>query len=180
MHQLAMYNINIYYGQVPNDDNLVVNHDFGKNSAAIVRLCEPIFDYGYHLFTDRLYSCVDLAEELKLHFIHLTGTVMINRRGTPDAIKTANLTQRRGGCRVGDIRPYRKEDILFVTWKDKRLVNMLSNWYRGNKTIEKNLQGCGDPLTKPIVVESYNQNTGGVDLTDQYNNYYSGKRKSVK
>lgn len=42
---------------------------------------------GHHMFTDRYYTSLVLAEELYKMKCHLTGTIQTNRKGMPFAIK---------------------------------------------------------------------------------------------
>jgi hypothetical protein len=42
---------------------------------------------GYHLYTDRFYTYLDLAWELLKRKVHISGTVLQNRRVIPKEMK---------------------------------------------------------------------------------------------
>jgi hypothetical protein len=48
-------------------------------------------DKGYHLYSDRFYTNLDLALELLKRKVHLTGTVQQNRKGMPKQMKKRNI-----------------------------------------------------------------------------------------
>jgi hypothetical protein len=80
---------------------------------------------GYHLYTDRFYTNLDLAQELLKRKVHLTGTIRQNRKGMPKQMKKKTLKLGKH-----KIVAYRKEDkYLILAWKNKRMVTMLSTWH---------------------------------------------------
>ncbi|KAK2578322.1 hypothetical protein KPH14_012623 [Odynerus spinipes] len=46
---------------------------------------------GYHMHTDRYYTSIPLAEELRKMKCHLTGTIQTNRKGVPSNLKKPKL-----------------------------------------------------------------------------------------
>ena len=82
-----------------------------------------------------------------------------NRRGIPDDLKSAKL-------RKGESHFSRDDDLLFIKWRAKREVMILSTFH-DDTFIEKRrrtrlAQNGVEQIEKPAVVE-YNMHMGGVD-----------------
>jgi hypothetical protein len=91
----------------------------------ISKVQNVIHEKGYHLYTDRFYTNLDLVRELLKRKVHFTGTIQQNRKGMPKQMKKKTL--KLGKHKVV---AYRKEDkYLILAWKDKRMVTMLSTWH---------------------------------------------------
>lgn len=76
---------------------------------------------GHHMFTDRYYTSYILANELRKLKCHLTGTILINRKELPDAIKKPKFPKDKSTI------SYRRNNNLVLAWKDKRIVTLLTN-----------------------------------------------------
>ncbi|KAK3709775.1 hypothetical protein RRG08_028808 [Elysia crispata] len=50
-------------------------------------LCSPHSGKGHHVYVDRFFNSVDLAEHLSEKGTYLCGTIMSNRKGLPPAMK---------------------------------------------------------------------------------------------
>nr|XP_039258511.1 piggyBac transposable element-derived protein 4-like [Styela clava] len=164
-----IFNVKIDYGN-PNLEQLPPG--VTKTSNLVLQLMESHLDRGYHVFVDRLYNSVALAEELQRRKTSITGTVMANRKGLPAEIKTK--------LKKGEIISLRKGQLLALLWQDKRPISILSTYCNGDEVIEKQLRGSSGTIKKPTCIELYNKFMGGVDLADQYTSYYNFSRKSVK
>lgn len=165
-----MLNIHLYYGANNDpepDDGLT------KTSRAVVNLAEPYLDKGYHVYADRLYNSVALTQALDNRRTYLTGTILPNRKNLPP--------QLRAAMNAGEIRAFRHDNLMVLNWKDKRLVTVISSCYKGDETVMVNVRGRAEQqVRKPQVVTRYNEFMGGVDLCDQYNQYHSFCRRSLK
>lgn len=132
---------------------------------------------GMHIFTDRFYTSVELAEALYEKRIHLTGTVKRNRKGLPEDVK------KKKKLKKGEINAFRKDNKLSVIqWQDKREVLMLSSLY-DNSTEEVRRTAKGgveEVIKKPTVICRYNESMGGVDVADHFISSYSFTRRSIK
>ena len=73
-----------------------------------------------------------------------------------------------------------KNNLLALEWMDKREVYILSGLHKATNVISKNTNYKGQKVTKPQPVFLYNRYMLGVDLTDQFLQYYSFLHKSVK
>ena len=92
----------------------------------VVSLIEHLKDKGYDLYTDRFYTSPILADSLQQMNITLTGTIMSNKRELPLQLKTKNKMSK------GSIEIYRCEDMMALSWMDKRKLLMLSTKYSAN------------------------------------------------
>ena len=115
---------------------------------------------GYRVFMDNFYSSPDLFRDLKKEGFEACGTLRSNRRGIPAEVKEVRL-------RKGESHFSQDDSLLFMKWKDKRDVTMLSTFH-DDTFIEKRrrtrLASDGvEVIQKPAVVEDYNQHMGGVD-----------------
>jgi hypothetical protein len=85
---------------------------------------------------------------------------------------------KRGDCdwRVSD------SGILFMKWRDNRSVHMLSTAHGTDvkKAIRRVKDGSSIEVDRPMVVEHYNRNMGGVDHADMLRSLYGFDRKSKK
>ena len=64
-----------------------------------------------------------------------------------------------------------------MKWQDKREVKLLSTFHTGDNTIakqrrNKNAEGVTEEIMKPVMIDDYNQNMGGVDRSNQMILYY--------
>lgn len=79
----------------------------------------------------------------------------------------------------GDIISYRKNDQLALSWKDKRVVTMLSTKHKGGTLVPSKYPNQL-PVPKPNVILDYTKNMGGVDRTDHYIASYQFLRRTTK
>lgn len=134
---------------------------------------------GYHLFTDRYYSSVELAQQLVTRQCHTTGTIIAGRVGNPNEIRQGALKKLK---KSGDTCAFRNGNVLVMGWKDKRVVLMVSTLH--NTEMEKKITiqkgGQRREVEKPACVLDYTKNMGGVDRNDHYCATYAFIRKSLK
>ena len=97
------------------------------------------------------------------------GTTWINRGEFPRQFKEAKLDASKSLFISMD-------SIVSVHWKDKRDVFAMS--FHGNQ--ETTIKRHHGEVQKPVMIQSYNENMGGVDQFDQRLSYYSLNHKSTK
>ena len=90
---------------------------------------------------DNYFSSPALFEELADNQTGACGTLRVNRCGVPDAVKRANLKSGDPHSAVRD------EKLLFISWFDRRLVNLLTTVH--NDTLFAKQVRCKDPATGP-------------------------------
>ena len=86
-------------------------------------------------------------------------------KGTPSVIKSAKIKVDEPVVSV------RSGDIQFISWRDKRQVN-LATTLRNDKTFWKQMHNkVADEhvrtVAKPVAIELYTRFMGGVDRADQ-------------
>lgn len=127
------------------------------------------------MFTDRYYTSIPLAEELMKLKCYLTGTIKANRKDIPMFIKKSKFPDKK-------IFVYKKRKIMFLAWKDKRIMSLLSTWNDAGMIDSKRILQGGKEVNirKPNVVVSYTNSMSSIDRTNQYTSTYCFLRKSLK
>ena len=92
--------------------------------------------------------------------IYGAGTVRKSRRGLPKAV-----TKKIPKMKKGDAVFRRKEYLLCLKIFDKRPVTMLSSKHHAVQSFVKN-NYRGEPITKPVIIQDYNDFMGAVDNSD--------------
>ncbi|XP_025152742.1 piggyBac transposable element-derived protein 4 [Harpegnathos saltator] len=136
---------------------------------------------GYHLYTDRYLTNIPLANELLKLKVHLTGTVMPNRKYLPAAIKKPKFSSKSTVA-------YKKNNTLVLAWKSKRIVTFLSTSDAASLesiqtfSVTTRTRGGGGTinLLRPIVAIHYTNKMRAVDRADQYAATYCFLCKSLK
>ena len=128
---------------------------------------------GHHVYFDNYYNSPDLIDLLYKRKTHACGTVRKNRKSLPIAVTQAKLKQ-------GETVFCCKNNLLALKWMDKREVYILSGLHKATNVISKKTNYKGQKVTKPQPVFLYNWYMSGVNLTDQYLQYYSFLCKCVK
>lgn len=170
-----------YYGSSTTES--LVRPDLPFTSRIVLHLANNLVSggnagSGFHIFTDRYYTSLELADELKKMKIHLTGTVMPNRKGLPEGIKKGKLKLKKH-----ETKAFRHQNnTLVLAWRDKRDVVMLSNYYNDDMEdiSRRSKNNEVQEIQKPSVICNYNRYMGGVDQADHYIASYKFSRKSVK
>ena len=90
----------------------------GLTHDVVMSLISPLLGKGYHVFTDNFYTSPALCQSLLDTDTDMTGTVRANRKNLPVAMK--NKVQK------GEVRYFKKGDILALKWHDKKDVRLLS------------------------------------------------------
>lgn len=173
-----LFTILPYYGSHTSEN--ISRLDLPVSTRIPIHLYKKLLDRvpdakGYHMFTDRYYTSITLAEELRKMNCHLTGTININRKGVPTQMKKPKLTANKTVA-------YRKNNTTLLAWKDKRVVTMLTNYYTTQiQSTSRILHGGNVKVVKkPEMLLEYTANMGGVDRADQYASTYCFLRKSLK
>ena len=108
-----------------------------------MKSCELLFNDGYHVYFDNFFTTGPLLDDLRKHGILACGTTQKGRVGYPMEFKKTE-TEWNKTAKRGDMRWFRDGDKLFVQWKDKRLVTILTTIHRANKSdVVKREKGWG-------------------------------------
>lgn len=167
-----------YYGAVTTES--LIRPDLTFTERIVLQLVANVTNAtgqsGYHIYTDRFYTGVTLANELLKQKIHITGTVQSNRKHLPDGIRKNKMRLKKH-----ETKCYRTDSMMVLAWHDKRTVWMLSTNGNNLTTIveRKNRSGV-EQVTKPTVIVDYTSKMGGVDRSDHYISSYGFVTKSLK
>ena len=145
--------------------------------AVVMKLVEPIEDRGHHVFMDNYYTSPQVFAVLRSNGFGACGTLRLNRRGLPAAIKQRVKKQEIKAIRLD-------ASMLAIKWMDKRLVTVLTTIH-DDSVVEverrsRHAPGGTERIEKPQAVAEYNHYTGGVDTADQLLSYYGFSRRTVK
>ena len=135
---------------------------------------------GHIVFMDNFYSSPGLYCMLEEKNIGACGTVAGNRVGMPSQLKRDDLKLKKGDEPVF----MRCGNLVACAWQDTKRVTMLST-VDTNLTIDKKIRSKGSPggcrlVSKPVMVERYNQCMAGVDRFDQMVGTYQYPHKCMK
>jgi len=174
------YDFMIYSGQeVPGE------RDVGMTQRVVEQLSQPLQNQGYVMFTDNFYTSGALAKSLRAKGTQLVGTIKLNRTGVPASLKE-NIKQFDKHAERGTMRYARDGPILYVQWKDKRSVTVLSTIHSAVDSVNiiRNTKVDGQHVAlevkQPQCISDYNSCMGGVDVFDQHIAAYRSLRKSNK
>ena len=149
--------------------------DASKTSCIVLGLLDSVqlLDMGHHVYFGNYYNSSNLIDLLYKRKTHACGSVKQNWKSLPLAVTQAKLKQ-------GETVFCHKNNLLALKWKDKREVYILSGLYKATNVISKINNYKGLKVTKPQPVFLYNRYMSGIDLTDQFLQYYSFLCKCVK
>ena len=148
----------------------------------IFDLLDGYLSKGHIVFMDRFYSSLQLYLDLFQLGTGAVGTIMTTRKGYPKNLNN-EITKR---SQRGLIRWFRKDNAVFVAWKDRQVVNLISTVHSGSDNVQCSRKVSTDGrwslvnIPQPLVVKEYNQYMGGVDLSDKLISYYSVRQKTLK
>ena len=133
--------------------------------AVVVKLLEGLEGRGHHVYTDNFYTSPALYGDLRRLGFGACGTVRVNRRGVPTEMKAALKKGETTSTQIDS-------SMMVLKWMDKRPVVMLSTIHDDSfvtkKRRSRTAQDGQEDILKPLVVEEYNQNMGGVDTGKKY------------
>ena len=174
-----MFDLDVYTGTAIEGQGEV-----GLTQTVVTRVMNNYRDQHYIVFTDNYYTSPALATALKDLQCELVGTLRTNRTGVPAAIKDAKQFEKDSPR--GAMRYTRSGTNVFIQWKDKRAVTMLSTYHKGSDhiDIERNTKEGGQHvvvhLKQPRAIHDYNHGMGGVDTFDSMCASYKVSRRSKK
>lgn len=148
----------------------------GATRRTVRALCQPIRGKKHHVYMDNYFSSPDLFRDLADMSCGACGTLRLDRVGTPQVIRRANPA-------VGDAVFDRQGDQLFMVWKDKRKVSLLTTLHNSNIYQKRRRERHGpniEEINKPCAIELYTQYMGGVDRADRLVWTYLHIHRSLK
>lgn len=148
--------------------------DFGgKGHAAnvVLYLMQGKLNCGHSVFLDNFYNSFSLASTLLRKNTYCTGTLRLDRKYNPPAVKAKKLKK---GETVGQYA----EGVLVGKWKDNRVVSYISTEFTNEMVTSLNRVQL--ERSKPLPIVQYNHFMKGVDRADQMMAYYPCERKTLR
>lgn len=155
----------------------------GLGYDVVMSLKHDLFNQGYHLYIDNFYSSLKLFQDLFTQGCFCTGTVRDNRIGNSKKCQSKILPKN---APRGSSKWYRDGQLVYVKWKDTKEVTIMSTYWQatGTNTVKRKKKSDGSYVVQnvniPPPIADYNQNMGGVDLSDQLIKYYNAVKKTKK
>ena len=156
-----VYNWELYCGK---SEEPTGRHGLTHN--VVTHLLLPIYNQGHIVYMDNYFPSPALFDELAENQTGACGTLRVNRCGVPELIKRTKTEK------CGDLVSAQDGKKLFLSWHDKRQVNLISTVHSAT-TFVKEVR-CKDPdngnirrIVKPMAVELCTQHMGGVDRLDR-------------
>ena len=170
-----LLNVLVYTGAQTLDGSTA--DELPQPARVVMHLMEPYISRGHHVFADRYYSSIPLVKALEQKGTAFTGVCNKNRVGLPRAIRQPlSLHDNEIVC-------YRAGIMLCLAWraeKKKNPVVMLSSDASSAVVTISARHQNGRNVKKPKVVDLYNHNMNGVDISDQLSVSYPFPRKTRK
>ena len=164
--------------------------EHGLGFETVTTLVENYHNQNYEVYCDNFYSSPALFLKLLESKITATGTLRTNRRGTPkDVTAIKNFLKRKDTPRgKGYYMREQNSPLVFGCWNDNSIVATLSTCYPGHSinTIKRKGKNPATGRNEehqvpvPVIIEKYNKFMGGVDKSDQYLQYHSSLRRTIR
>lgn len=133
-----------------------------------------LFNKWYHVFTDNFYTKLPLARNLFKKKTFISGTVNKRTKGLSKHVVSAKLGVQKSIY-------YRQGNILLVGYKQKKNrkpVYLLTTGCHAEDKIITSRSGLR--AVKPVVINKYNLQMGGVDCSDKSIYHLSCTRPTKK
>ena len=134
-------------------------------------LLHNYLDKNFHVYFDNFYTSYKLVNDLKNKSTFSCGTIRVDRGLFLIELKKSKLEKNKS-------KFLNTRNIVAVQWKDKHDVYTVSAIH--GSEIELVERQNNDLVEKPRIICQYNNYMNGLDKCDQYLNYYSMGRKSIK
>ena len=142
----------------------LVNEEASTTTKIVIGLLafSGLLSKGHRVFMDNYYSSPELFFTLESLDTYACGTVRLNRKGLPMSLKRTRLRQGQGTFR-------RNGSLLALKYRDKRDVSVLTTIHDAKCQV---FEGRRGRVLKPTCIVEYSRHMGGVDLSDQLQQYY--------
>ena len=142
--------------------------DVGKTTQTVLDVSEDYLQLGHHIFLDNYYMSMELVTALAEKNTLCCGTVNSNRVGLPPDMKKTCAAVKK--MKRGDSIKRMRDGIVAITWMDTQVVNLLTNIpdCLGDANVRRRDKRTGAEIviSRPTAIQIYNENMGGVDLSD--------------
>ncbi|XP_054086994.1 piggyBac transposable element-derived protein 4-like [Zeugodacus cucurbitae] len=160
------YDFNIYAGK---EECSTLSGTLGER--VVFKLCKTIRNPDTVLVFDRFFTSYNLMKTLPFACV---GTCIQNRKNLP----TISDRLKKGECKFC----ISETGIMVAKWQDSREVIVMSNCHSPTMSavFRKQKDGSRVVTNCPKALAFYNENMGGVDISDQKVKTYEQNRQSSK
>ncbi|XP_037518745.1 piggyBac transposable element-derived protein 3-like isoform X2 [Rhipicephalus sanguineus] len=149
----------------------------------VVQLFATTLPLGTSLFFDRYFTTLPLIEQLGKMNLRGTGTIMKNRLPMTAKLEDDKTLAKQGRGASSQAVNVSSSTCL-VKWIDNKVITIASN-HVGEEPFGKcrrwsKKQKAYQDVRRPAVVEEYNRNMGGVDLSDRMLSLYPTTQRTKK
>ncbi|XP_050675510.1 piggyBac transposable element-derived protein 4-like [Leptidea sinapis] len=136
-------------------------HGFTNTTSKVVlELMDGYLDFGHILVMDNWFNQIPLTRYLKSRCTDVLGQINLTRKNIPQVMKDLKQSHvARGTCIASHCG-----DIALVTWSAAKLVTVVSTYHQHQMVPGMRAE---ESRKKPIAVEEYIHNSGGVALKDR-------------
>ena len=149
-----LHQFNIYLSQEQNLAN-------GLGYDVVMKLCHEIVNKNHHIIFNNLFTQVPLINDLLQQNTYACGTVHLNKRHLPDAVK------QPGRMVSGAHKSYQygHTNLVATVWQDNNTVRVLGTNSNPRNVLETSHRIGQDVLqiNQPENVNLYNKNMNAVD-----------------
>lgn len=151
----------------------------------VLELCQPIFSTRRIINMDNLYGSAQLFEQLYVKGLYARGTARMNRRHAPQHLTFTKRDLKvypRGSFRFGVCAEGVNRPIVFASWIDGSVVNIMSNVDSTELSeVTRTYGATTKTYEAPQIIHEYNAYMQGVDRLDQLRARFSiAERHSFK
>lgn len=150
---------------------LASEKDLGSSANIVIRLLRIVPEFqNYIVCFDNYFSTLPLIAQLSKKGIHAVGTMRRNRLKNDKLPKDKVIMSLGRGSSFEMVTEVEKTEVVCVTWRDTKVVNLVSNFVGANplQSVERFDKKLGKKITVdcPNIVKNYNSYMGGVDYLD--------------
>ena len=172
---------NIYYGaaEMASDKELAYN--------VVTELSKAFWYQRYQLYCDNFYTSPVLFRDLERVSIYSTGTLWVDRIGTPPIVQQMKKVLNMTGVPRGTGHYFREEEssVVYCGWRDSSCVVLMSTVHLGHEegTARRRVKNASGSqmidVAIPALIKNYNQFMGGVDRSDHVMSYHHIPRQTI-
>lgn len=135
-------------------------------------LMSSLYQKNYKVYMGNFYNSLNVTTYLLSKQTHTCGMVKLNR-GIPKSLRD----QENQLC-IGEVAFRRRGPIMFLLWRDQRVIKMISTLHDASMT--ESVNANGQLVQKPQCILDYNKYKPGVGHLDHMGKYYPYTRRTVK
>ena len=158
-------------------------HDYPTYSQVVLSLMQGLFNQGYSVTLDNLYTEPSLLLALFKNSTDCFGTLR-KKKGLPKDFWDWKPAK---GVGIPPLIKFCDQKLMVMRWNDcyktksKKIVSMMSTKHTGEIVATGKIHfSSKQEIMKPDVIKDYNSTMGGVDTLSRVITPYSVQRKGLK